>query len=456
MSKNMKNILSLLIATIAVTGCSLVSPSRPTAKAVVNNDWVSTSPGLNLSTESINKESGNYWWYKYQDNTLNGLMESAFANNNQLQIAGANVELANAQLKRIEFAWIPNFSALAGYSSFPAWGNLGYFFGAMANYSINVFQQISQQKQAEYIVDTIMYAKERVQLEVIYQVSTSYFGLLANQEELALYQKLLGDMQIVLALNENRFTTGVSSVKDPYINQTEIADIKAKIETIKHNIVLSGNALKFLTNQNPGVIATSNKFLNLNPNIMIPGSLPLTTLNNRPDVAEVTQRLQAANEGIGVAQSELLPSINFSNFYRDASQNYNTNYAPGDLKQLVATVPILNAQVFADIAVSNAIYKQVYYNYLQTVVGALREVDNDISAHNQFYQQLNQNVTALDYINKNCFLEKSKFDAGISSNLDYMKCVVREDYYKIIVTQIKLGKMLATAKLYQDFAIIRE
>ena len=121
MSKNMKNILSLLIATIAVTGCSLVSPSRPTAKAVVNNDWVSTSPGLNLYTESINKESGNYWWYKYQDNTLNGLMESAFANNNQLQIAGANVELANAQLKRIEFAWIPNFSALAGYSSFPAW-----------------------------------------------------------------------------------------------------------------------------------------------------------------------------------------------------------------------------------------------------------------------------------------------------------------------------------------------
>lgn len=452
----MKNILSLLIATIALTGCSLVSPSHPTAKAVVNNDWVSISPGLNLSAESINKESGNYWWYKYQDNTLNGLMESAFANNNQLQIAGANVELANAQLKRIEFAWIPNFSALAGYSSFPAWGNLGYFFGAMANYSINVFQQIAQQKQAEYIVDTIMYAKERVQLEVIYQVSTSYFGLLANQEELALYQKLLGDMQVVLALNENRFTTGVSSVKDPYINQTEIAEIRSKIETIQHNIVLSGNALKFLTNQNPGAIATSNKFVNINPNIMIPGSLPLTTLNNRPDVAEVTKRLQAANEGIGVAQSELLPSINFSNFYRDASQNYNTNYAPGDLKQLVATVPILNAQVFADIAVSNAIYKQVYYNYLQTVVGALREVDNDISAHNQFYQQLNQNVTALDYINKNCFLEKSKFDAGISSNLDYMKCVVREDYYKIIVTQIKLGKMLATAKLYQDFAIIRE
>lgn len=452
----MKSVLSLLISTIVVTGCSLVSPSRPTAKAAVNADWVSISPGVNLSAESMNKESGNYWWYKYQDNTLNGLMESAFANNNQLQIAGANVELANAQLKRIEFAWIPNFSALAGYSSFPAWGNLGYFFGAMANYSINVFQQIAQQKQAEYIVDTIMYARERVRLEVIYQVSTSYFGLLANQEELALYQKLLSDMQVVLMLNQNRFTTGVSSVKEPYISQAEIAEIQSKVETIKHNIVLAGNALRFLTNQNPGTVITNKQFANLNSNIMIPGSLPLTTLNNRPDVAEVTQRLQAANEGIGVAQSELLPSINFSNFYRDASQNYNTNYNPGDLKQLVATVPILNAQVFADIAVSNAIYKQVYYNYLQTVVGALREVDNDISAHNQFYQQLNQNTIALDYINKNCFLEKSKFDAGISSNLDYIKCVVKEDYYKIIVTQIKLGKMLATAKLYQDFAIIRE
>lgn len=450
----MRLLLSLL--TIAISSCSLISPSRPTAKANVNNSWVSTSTEVMTNSKINNSESGNYWWEKYQDNTLNQLMESAFQYNNQLQIAGASVELANAQLKRIEFAWIPNLSAMTGYSSFPAMGNLGYFFGGFANYTVNVFQLIKQQQQAEYIVNTVMFAQTRVQLEVIYQVAVSYFSLLAYERELILYQKLLADMEMVLALNQHRFTTGVSSEKEPFVNSAEIAEIKSKLETIRHNIVLSQNALKFLTNQNPGKIIHANIFANLDPNILIPGNLPLTTLNNRPDVAEVTARLEAANAGIGVAQSELLPTINFSNFYRDASQNGSYGYVPGDLKQSIISVPILNAQIFADIAASNAIYKQVYYNYLQTVEAALRDIDNDISAHNQFSKQLTDNAGALNYITKSCSLENTRFNTGISSKLEYTKCLVREDYYQIIVTQIKMGKLLATAKLYQDFAIIRE
>ena len=75
----------------------------------------------------------------------------SFANNNQLQIAAANTDFANAQLKSIEFAWIPNLSFLTGYSSFPAMGSLGYFYGGMASYSLNVFQQIKAQEQAKYI-----------------------------------------------------------------------------------------------------------------------------------------------------------------------------------------------------------------------------------------------------------------------------------------------------------------
>jgi hypothetical protein len=71
----MKVLLSLLVG-ITVTGCSSVSPSHPTAKPVVNSNWVSTSPGLSLAPKLSNNESGNYWWYKYQDNTLNSLMES--------------------------------------------------------------------------------------------------------------------------------------------------------------------------------------------------------------------------------------------------------------------------------------------------------------------------------------------------------------------------------------------
>lgn len=449
----MKLLANLLF--IALCSCSLINPSRPTDKAEVNNKWNSSSQEV-VSNSNLNRESGAYWWVKYQDQTLNKLMESAFEYNNQLQIAGASVELANAQLKRIEYAWIPNLTLMTGYSSFPAMGNLGYFFGGFANYTVNVFQLLAQQKQAEYIVDTIMFAQTRVKLEVIHQVAISYFSLLAYEQELVLYQKLLKDSELLLTLNQKRFTTGVSSEKEPFISSAEVAEIKSKIEIIKHNIILSQNALQFLINQNPGQIIHENNFTNINPDILIPGDLPLTILNNRPDVMEVTAKLKAANEGVGVSQAELLPTISFSNFYRDASQNIGEGFNPGDLKQSIISVPILNAQIFADIAVSNSIYKQVYYNYLQTVEGALREIDNDISAHNKFSKQFIDNKTALNYINKSCSLEKVRLNTGISNKLEYTRCLVREDYYQILITQIKMAKLLSTAKLYQDFAIIKE
>ncbi|TXI93234.1 MAG: hypothetical protein E6Q33_04400, partial [Neisseriales bacterium] len=122
----------IIILSIVLGSCSLVSPERPTAKAKVNNNWSSSSKEVTTNSKINDTESGSYWWYKYSDNTLNQLMESAFQQNNQLQIAGASVELANAQLKRIEYAWIPNLTAKTGYSSFPEIGNLGYFFGGIA------------------------------------------------------------------------------------------------------------------------------------------------------------------------------------------------------------------------------------------------------------------------------------------------------------------------------------
>lgn len=424
---------------------------------VVTNKWASSSPGIMVKNVNYAVESQNltWWWTKYNDKTLDKLMESAFANNNQLQIAAANTDFANAQLKSIEFAWIPNLSFLTGYSSFPAMGSLGYFYGGMASYSLNVFQQIKAQEQAKYIVKATEYQQKSVQLGVIGQVAVSYFSLLAYQEQLEIYEKLTRDLVEILKLNNQRFKTGVSSQKEPYISASELAQIKAKTQIIKHNIVLTQNALKYLTNQNPGAITLSKKFSNIDPDLIVVSELPLTALNNRPDIQEATSKLDAANAGIGVAQSELLPTVSFANFYRDAAPNFGNSFQSNDLNQLVLAVPVINAQALADIAARNAIYKQIYFQYMQSVVAALRDIDNDISEHAQYTVQLSDNLRALDDIDKTCGLDKARFDSGVSSYLEYINCVTKYDYYRLTIVQLKLGKIMAMVKLYQDLAITK-
>ncbi len=452
----MKNII-LVIITSLISSCSLISAKTDMPPPVVTNKWASSSPGIMVKNVNYAVESQNltWWWTKYNDKTLDKLMESAFANNNQLQIAAANTDFANAQLKSIEFAWIPNLSFLTGYSSFPAMGSLGYFYGGMASYSLNVFQQIKAQEQAKYIVKATEYQQKSVQLGVIGQVAVSYFSLLAYQEQLEIYEKLTRDLVEILKLNNQRFKTGVSSQKEPYISASELAQIKAKTQIIKHNIVLTQNALKYLTNQNPGAITLSKKFSNIDPDLIVVSELPLTALNNRPDIQEATSKLDAANAGIGVAQSELLPTVSFANFYRDAAPNFGNSFQSNDLNQLVLAVPVINAQALADIAARNAIYKQIYFQYMQSVVAALRDIDNDISEHAQYTVQLSDNLRALDDIDKTCGLDKARFDSGVSSYLEYINCVTKYDYYRLTIVQLKLGKIMAMVKLYQDLAITK-
>ncbi len=452
----MKNII-LVIITSLISSCSLISAKTDMPPPVITNKWASSSPGIMVKNVNYAVESQNltWWWTKYNDKTLDKLMESAFANNNQLQIAAANTDYANAQLKSVEFAWIPNLSFLTGYSSFPAMGSLGYFYGGMASYSLNVFQQIKAQEQAKYIVQATEYQQKSVQLGVIGQVAVSYFSLLAYQEQLEIYEKLTRDLVEILKLNNQRFKTGVSSQREPYIAASEIAQIKAKTQIIKHNIVLTQNALKYLTNQNPGAIALSKKFSNIDSDLIVVSELPLTALNNRPDIQEATSKLNAANAGIGVAQSELLPTVSFANFYRGAAPNFGNSFQSNDLNQLVLAVPVINAQALADIAARNAVYKQVYYQYMQSVVAALRDIDNDISEHAQYTVQLSDNLRALDDIDKTCGLDKARFDSGVNSYLEYINCVTKYDYYRLTIVQLKLGKIMAMVKLYQDLAITK-
>jgi multidrug efflux system outer membrane protein len=424
---------------------------------LIINKWPESSQGVSFKKNHSNNSdaAANWWWAKYNDDTLNQLMALALIKNYDLQIAAANTDYVSAQLKSIEFAWIPNLSILTGYSSFPAMGNLGYFFGGMASYSLNVLRQIKAQKQAHYFVKANQYQEQAIQLAIIGQVAVSYFNLLAYREELMLYHQLDHDLDETLRLNNRLFISGVSSQKESYVAASDLAALKAKTEIIKHNIIQSQNALHYLTSQNPGPIAVKTSFRAINANLIVFGDLPMTTINNRPDIQEEASKLQAANEDIGVAQSELLPTISFANFYRTASRSLGGDFVLKDLNQLELAVPILNAQAFGDIAAKNAAYKQVYYQYLKSVFAALRDIDDDISENNQYSIQFQEQTIALKNLKKSCDIEKTRFDSGIGSYLQYITCMTQYNYSRLMLVQIKLGKMMSTVKLYQDLAIVK-
>ncbi len=87
------------------------------------------------------------WWQQFDDATLNELVDKALRENNDLQVAMANVEAAEGELKRVQLQWIPEADAVGGYSSWPDLGFPGVVASIVPRYALNIFKQIKEQKK---------------------------------------------------------------------------------------------------------------------------------------------------------------------------------------------------------------------------------------------------------------------------------------------------------------------
>lgn len=387
------------------------------------------------------------WWKSYHDPQLNLLIQEGLKNNNDVNIAMANLEHAKAELKQVQLNWIPGLSLLTGYSEMPNLGDPGYFWGLFPLYTINVFEQIKQQESAEDQVEASQYAKDSVRLTVIGQISGAYFTLLAQTQALDYYHALLSNNQKLLKMYQTQYQSGLISQDDIDQQASTIKLIQSKIAITEHNIFVSKNALHYLLNQNPGNMRVGNHFNAIDSNTIIPGNLPATVLRNRPDVQKSKAVLKMANANIGVAESQLLPSVRLDVFAGDASYMNNGFFT---LNEALTKIPVLKPTVFGQIQASQAVYKAAYIGYIDTIRKALRDVNNDLSAYSTYSRQLENNQLAWKYENQQCQLVNSRYKQGIDSQVEVLQCQIKLNEFLLMLNQNKLEKMMTIVALYQD------
>ncbi len=90
-------IMALATAGIGVAGCTMVGPDCETREAAVSEAW-SDAADPALMTES---EEHREWWKNFNDPALDTLIQTAYAQNLSLQIAGPRVHEARAILEAL-------------------------------------------------------------------------------------------------------------------------------------------------------------------------------------------------------------------------------------------------------------------------------------------------------------------------------------------------------------------
>lgn len=393
------------------------------------------------------------WWQQLNDNNLNKLIESGLKNNNDINIAYANLEQARGQLHQVELSWIPFVNLYGGLTQNPIFANAGTFYGIWPEYTLNLMQLPQQQKQAQYNVALQKAKIDSVKLTLIGQIASSYLTYLAQVEQLRLLNKLQQDTDLLIKIKSDALAGGIGVEQGIELLKAQEQHIISQKNIVENNIVISQNALRYLLNANPGKISTTNNFTSINENFINPGAIPATVLANRPDMQMATMQLKIANEGINIAASNLFPQIQLDRWMGMQSNNGSVaNPATAAAFNDAYINWQISPSVFGEIEANKGQYKAATYNYIKTVRQILRDVDNDFSTRKHYRQKLDADQSAYTHASKEYNLQDKLYTQGINSYIDVISSQLLLDNIAISLNQSKLEYLLTQVILYQDLA----
>jgi len=439
---------SCLSAILTIAGCSwLSSPTTPQVNSPKQFDQAQ------LNYQSLESLPYLAWWQQFNDPKLNALIESGLKNNLDLEVALANLEQAQGQLRQVQLSWIPFINLYAGFSTNPAFGDIGTFYGAWPQYTINIAQVIKQQERANYNLEMNKAMVDGVRLTVIGQVSAGYFTLIAQQEQLLLLNKLNDDMNELIKILKQEVSIGLKDNVDLTGLMSQQQLIQAQISIATHNIVLSQNSLHYLLNQNPGSIKSTNNFAKLDFDKFKPGALPSTVLQNRPDLRMAEYAVKSAHAGVAVAYGSLFPSLQLDSFFGAGTGGgivgNPTNYVP--MQDAYMNWGI-NPSTFGEIEAQKGAYQAQVYRYIQTVRKILKDVDNDFSANRQYSNNYQSTQQSWKDLAEKYKLQQGLYQTGIMSYTQLLNAKIQLDNLALTVNQAKLQQAITVVNLYQDLA----
>jgi len=315
---------TLVLATLFITGC-MVGPKyhRP------------TPPVPPQFKEGGTPDSGtpdiaySDWWRVFEDSELARLETGADTANQDIKLAVARVEQADAGARYARSFLFPTISLGASASRTreaqnrpnngingntngkPATYN-DFQFPAFLSYEVDAWGRVRSSLNAAKATEQATAADLRfVRLAVEANVAMDYYSLREIDAERDVLDATVRDMQSAVDLTTNRFRGGLSSELEVKQAATLLNQTQAQAQALDVQRAQLEHAIAVLEGKAAADFSIPRTPLNGLPPV-IPSGLPSELLARRPDIAEVERLVAAANAEIGVAKTAALPHISLT------------------------------------------------------------------------------------------------------------------------------------------------
>ena len=347
------------------------------------------------------------WWKQFDDPVLDDLMTEALANNKNVRVAAANIELAAGILTTTRSPLFPQVSYNGGaarqrfseegatpagspnpQSSFQLFGG--------ATWEIDLWgriRRLSESARASFFAS--VEARRGVILSLVSSVASSYIQLRGLDAQLEIARRTLGTYAESVKLFNLQFKHGQTSEMTVAQARTQYATALATIPQIESQIAQLEQAISILLGRNPGPIARGKSIDDLAP-FAVPSGVPSELLERRPDLAQAEQNLIAANAQIGAAKALYFPTISLTGAAGLTSSELTDlfkgparawSYA-GSFAGPIFTAGAISGQV----AQAEAAQQAALVGYQAAIQNAFADVANALVAHQKLGEQLDAQV----------------------------------------------------------------
>lgn len=403
------------------------------------------------------------WKELFTDAQLQGYINEGVQNNLDLQIAIQNMISAEAYMKQGKAGYLPtvNTNGTWTHQEYSKNSQFGRLFGSLDQYELNaklsweadIWGKIKSSKRATLATYLQTEAATRaVQSELVANIASLYYQMLATQEQIKVVQQSLDNrvksVEVIKALKS------AGNVNEVAVKQTEAQRYGTEItlKDLQYNLKVMENSFCILLNRKPSEVAKGN-FYNQTLKADLKTGIPLIMLSNRPDVVASELNFRNTFEQVNVARSSFYPSLTIAPTVGLQSLELRNLLS---FNSFFATIisgiaqPVFNQrQNKTRLEVAKANQQKAYLQYEKTILTAGKEVSDALASYDNESQKITIRQKQMEALQKAASYSDELLQYGMVNYLEVLTAKDNALNTEINYINDKYNQLNAVIKLYK-------
>jgi len=462
-NKYTKGVILLgLVASIGFSSCQVVnkyeSPEYDSEDLYRGENPVDTTTIANIP-----------WREYFKDPILQALIEEGLEKNFDLQIAFTRIKQAEASLSMARAAYFPTVALAANVqqsrSSVNSTGGdknvLGYHttdysLGIAATWEADLWGKMNRESRASYAQFLSSHAyKNLIQTSLISNIATSYYSLLALDEQLKITKEtieLLKESAATMeALKEAGMLTGAAVEQ----SRALLYGTQASVPDLENQIVQMENSICSLLGRKPNSIVRSGIEMQQVP-LELKFGIPMQMLAKRPDVQQAELAFRSAFELKNAAQASFYPSLTLTTGSMIGFGTRNTLAQFFKPEHIFANIiggltqPIFaKKQLIGQLKIRKAQQEEAFLSFEKAVLSAGTEVSNVMDTYESSLRKNDDRQKQVNSLSTAVYFTQELLKAGEANYTEVLQA--EQSLLQAQLNQVsdKLQQLQSTVNLYR-------